>query len=74
MGDPFDLAARRAERIARQYRELKAADPEAYRECVEIAHVVVDKHHAELSEALQQELRADIEIALVGFAHRRIGV
>lgn len=74
MADPFDLGARRRERIERQYRELKAVDPEAYRECVEVATGISLNfaHKHQLDDNARNELGAELESALVAFAHRRI--
>lgn len=63
-----DINARREERIKRQYAELRAARPDAFRKCVEYAEGVILNHHralSKLTEAERSKLGADFEVAMV---------
>lgn len=54
-------------RIDREYRELRAADPDAFRECVEAADGIGVNHRSlgKLTDAERSALLADIEQHMV---------
>lgn len=54
-------------RIEREYRELRAADPDAFRECVEASEAIGINHRSldKLTDAEKTTLLADIEQHLV---------
>ncbi len=61
----------RQDRRDRQYRELRAADPDLFRKCVQYAEGVVFNNHRELSsitDVQRVKLAADIEAAMIALA------
>jgi hypothetical protein len=67
------LRAAREERIGREYRELRASDPDLFRQCVEAAEGIMLNRHRELavlSDADRSNLGAAIEQAIVYIAIR----
>jgi hypothetical protein len=58
------------DRIDRQYRELRASDPDAFRACVEAAESIGINHPAldKLTDAERISLLADIEQHLIAQA------
>ncbi len=62
------------ERIDREYRELRALDPEAFRECVEAAEAIGINHRVldQLTNAEKTALLADIEQHVVSMVLRAL--
>lgn len=64
-------ATRRKARIDREYEELRAIDPDLFRQCVEAAEGIGINHRLnDLLDAPSHAILADIEQALVSIALR----
>ena len=63
---------RRRARINHQYDELKALDPDLFRECVQSADAILLNHRelSELDAAVRLRIGADIEARLISAALR----
>jgi hypothetical protein len=69
------IETQRKERSDREYRELRAQDPDLFRKCVEMAQGILFNHHAEialLTDAQRLRLAAAIETRLVSIAVRTL--